>query len=63
MRCLGCSNLGTMVLIHNRCIFANKQQIKMQETPDAIPEAGAYTRPFFCSTSAVSGTNCTLSTA
>ena len=30
--------MGTMVLIHNRCVFANKQQIKMQETPDAIPE-------------------------
>ena len=38
MRCTGCSNMGTMTLIHNRCIFANKQQIKMQETPDAIPE-------------------------
>ena len=24
--------------MHNRCVFANKQQIKMQETPDAIPE-------------------------
>lgn len=38
MRCAGCNNMGTMVLIHNRCVFANKQQIKMQETPDAIPE-------------------------
>ena len=27
-----------MTLVHNRCVFANKQQIKMQETPDAIPE-------------------------
>ena len=38
LRCTGCQNLGTMTLIHNRCVFANKQQIKMQETPDAIPE-------------------------
>ena len=38
LRCAGCQNLGTMTLIHNRCVFANKQQIKMQETPDAIPE-------------------------
>ena len=38
LRCTGCSALGTMSLIHNRCVFANKQQIKMQETPDAIPE-------------------------
>ena len=33
-----CEALGTMTLVHNRCVFANKQQIKMQETPDAIPE-------------------------
>jgi|TARA_B110000977_G_scaffold181999_2_gene243217 DNA replication licensing factor MCM4 len=33
-----CESIGTMTLVHNRCVFANKQQIKMQETPDAIPE-------------------------
>ena len=33
-----CESVGTMTLVHNRCVFANKQQIKMQETPDAIPE-------------------------
>jgi DNA replication licensing factor MCM4 len=38
MKCPGCDALGTATLIHNRCIFANKQQVKMQETPDAIPE-------------------------
>lgn len=27
-----------MQLIHNRCIFADKQVIKLQETPDAIPD-------------------------
>jgi len=37
-RCPKCTAGGTMTLIHNLCSFANKQQIKMQETPDAIPE-------------------------
>ncbi|CAG9465584.1 unnamed protein product [Pedinophyceae sp. YPF-701] len=34
----GCHNRFTMRLVHNRSEFANKQLIKMQETPDAIPE-------------------------
>jgi DNA replication licensing factor MCM4 len=34
----GCRGAGTMGLVHNLCAFANKQQLKMQETPDAIPE-------------------------
>ena len=38
LKCLQCRNQGTMTLIHNRCFFANKQQVKMQETPDVIPE-------------------------
>ena len=37
-RCPRCTAGGTMTLIHNLCSFANKQQLKMQETPDAIPE-------------------------
>ena len=37
-RCPKCGAAGTMALIHNMCSFANKQQLKMQETPDAIPE-------------------------
>jgi len=37
-RCPKCACAGTMALIHNLCSFANKQQLKMQETPDAIPE-------------------------
>lgn len=37
-RCAKCQAAGTMTLIHNMCSFANKQQIRMQETPDAIPE-------------------------
>jgi DNA replication licensing factor MCM4 len=27
-----------MQLIHNRCVFADKQVIKLQETPDSIPD-------------------------
>ncbi len=33
-----CRGAGTMGLVHNLCAFANKQQLKMQETPDAIPD-------------------------
>ena len=36
--CPKCSAAGTLSLVHNLCAFANKQQLKMQETPDAIPE-------------------------
>ena len=36
--CVNCEAKFTMRLIHNRCVFANKQLVRMQETPDAIPE-------------------------
>ncbi|KAH2149376.1 hypothetical protein KXV68_009516 [Aspergillus fumigatus] len=29
---------NSMQLIHNRCVFADKQVIKLQETPDSIPD-------------------------
>jgi DNA replication licensing factor MCM4 len=48
LKCLQCSNQGTMTLIHNRCIFANKQQVKMQETPDAIPEGATPNTVSMC---------------
>ena len=38
LRCQSCNAVGTQTLVHNLCHFANKQQIKMQETPDNIPE-------------------------
>ena len=38
LKCTECGKPGTMTLIHNQCVFANKQTVKMQETPDAIPE-------------------------
>jgi len=37
-KCQSCNSLNSMVLLHNRCLFSNKQQAKMQETPDSVPE-------------------------
>ncbi|ETK86646.1 hypothetical protein F441_08894 [Phytophthora nicotianae CJ01A1] len=36
--CTRCQTRMSMEMIHNRCAFTDKQMIKMQETPDAIPE-------------------------
>ncbi|KJE96480.1 minichromosome maintenance complex component 4 [Capsaspora owczarzaki ATCC 30864] len=36
--CKRCKVSRTMELIHNRCIFADKQMIKLQENPEMIPE-------------------------
>lgn len=33
-----CSQPNSMVLVHNRCSFADKQIIKLQETPDNVPD-------------------------
>lgn len=33
-----CSSLGTLTLIHNRCEFADRQIIRLQETPDVVPD-------------------------
>jgi len=33
-----CAAKFSMQLEHNRCTFANRQQVKMQETPDEMPE-------------------------
>ena len=33
-----CNSANSMQLIHNRSIFANKQIIKLQETPDIVPD-------------------------
>ncbi|KAJ3695650.1 hypothetical protein LUZ60_001027 [Juncus effusus] len=35
-----CLQLNCMSLVHNRCRFADKQIVKLQETPDEIPEGG-----------------------
>lgn len=33
-----CAQPNSMILIHNRCSFADKQIIKVQETPDNVPD-------------------------
>ncbi|KAK1147028.1 MCM DNA helicase complex subunit [Aspergillus melleus] len=33
-----CKESNSMELIHNRCVFSDKQVIKLQETPDSIPD-------------------------
>lgn len=33
-----CASIGTMSLMHNRCEFADRQVIRLQETPDAVPD-------------------------
>lgn len=33
-----CRSEGTMNLIHNRCEFSDRQIIRLQETPDAVPD-------------------------
>lgn len=33
-----CKSKGSMQIVHNRCVFADKQVIKLQETPDSVPD-------------------------
>ncbi|RMJ27941.1 hypothetical protein PHISP_01209 [Aspergillus sp. HF37] len=33
-----CQEKNSMQIIHNRCVFADKQVIKLQETPDNVPD-------------------------
>lgn len=33
-----CNSLGSMTIIHNRCEFADRQIIRLQETPDVVPD-------------------------
>ena len=33
-----CASVGAMSLVHNRCEFADRQVIRLQETPDAVPD-------------------------
>ncbi|KAK9165391.1 hypothetical protein Scep_000582 [Stephania cephalantha] len=35
-----CNSSNSMTLVHNRCRFADKQIVKLQETPDEIPDGG-----------------------
>ncbi len=36
--CSKCMTLGSMEMIHNRSLFSDKQLIRLQETPDEVPE-------------------------
>ncbi|KAL4402496.1 MCM DNA helicase complex subunit [Malassezia pachydermatis] len=33
-----CNQLGSLSLIHNRCLFSDRQVIRLQETPDVVPD-------------------------
>ncbi|CAI8501802.1 unnamed protein product [Hanseniaspora opuntiae] len=33
-----CTASNSMILVHNRCTFSDKQVIKLQETPDLVPD-------------------------
>ncbi|XP_061340618.1 DNA replication licensing factor MCM4 [Gastrolobium bilobum] len=35
-----CKSRNSMTLVHNRCRFNDKQIVRLQETPDEIPEGG-----------------------
>jgi DNA replication licensing factor MCM4 len=36
--CEKCKSRYTFQLIHNNCFFSDKQHVKMQETPESVPE-------------------------
>ncbi len=36
--CNNCKNRYSFQLIHNNCYFSDKQHVKMQETPETVPE-------------------------
>ena len=36
--CLNCKLKYSYELIHNLCVFTDKQFIKLQETPDCVPD-------------------------
>jgi len=36
--CPRCRTLGSMEIVHNRCSYSDKQLVRLQETPDEVPE-------------------------
>ena len=38
VQCANCNTKHTYQIIHNRCKYLDKQHVRVQETPDAIPE-------------------------
>jgi len=44
-----CQSSGTMQIDHNRCCFLNKQLVKIQETPESIPDGETpHTIDIYC---------------
>ena len=37
-KCPRCGLQSTMAMIHNRCVYLDKQIVKLQEAPDTVPE-------------------------
>lgn len=37
-QCPNCKNRQSFQMIHNMCFFSDKQHVKMQETPESVPE-------------------------
>ena len=46
--CQQCSAKFSCQLIHNRCLFTDKQVVKMQETPESMPEGETPTTITVC---------------
>jgi len=44
-KCLHCATALSYVLVHNRCLFADKQTVKIQETPENVSEGET---PYTC---------------
>ena len=36
--CEACQTKHSLTVVHNRCIFTDKQMVKLQETPESMPE-------------------------
>jgi DNA replication licensing factor MCM4 len=36
-KCHNCGTSNSYYIIHNRCVFGNKQMVRLQETPDEVP--------------------------
>jgi DNA replicative helicase MCM subunit Mcm2 (Cdc46/Mcm family) len=40
--CTVCNGQKTFEIVHNRCIFTDKQMIKLQETPDKVKKTVGF---------------------
>ena len=36
--CKNCQSKNSFLLMHNQCLFSDKQHVKLQETPENVPE-------------------------